>query len=76
LDDHPSCEEPAAFLRGEAPKGAASRVLRHLAALYLLRMAIKMGAAGYALAGLLEDVADFLRRSEHDPEAKFDPRPR
>lgn len=47
-----------------------------MAALYLLRMAIQMGAAGYKLAELLEDVAAFLRRSEHDPEAKFDPRPR
>ena len=47
-----------------------------MAALYLLRMAIKMGAAGYKLAELLEDVAAYLRRSEHDPEAKFNPRPR
>lgn len=43
-----------------------------LVAVRFLQQAFSLGLAKISL---LEDVIAFLRRAEHDPEAKFDPRP-
>ena len=43
-----------------------------LVALHFLQQAFSLGLAKITL---LEDVIAFLRRAEHDPEAKFEPRP-
>ena len=52
---------------------SALRIEREvLAAVIVLRTTLEMGKATAALA---EDVAAFVRRSMHDPTAKFDVRP-
>lgn len=43
-----------------------------LTAILFLREAFRLGVAQVSL---LEDVIAFLRRAEHDPDARFDPRP-
>jgi len=43
-----------------------------LVAVRFLQQAFSLGLARITL---LEDVIAFLRRAEHDPEAKFEPRP-
>jgi tetratricopeptide (TPR) repeat protein len=44
-----------------------------LMAVVLLRYAIEQGTAAFALAEMLAEVTAFLRRAEHDPNAKFEP---
>ena len=43
-------------------------------AVVLLRYAVEQGTAAFALAEMLAEVIAFLRRAEHDPNARFEPR--
>jgi hypothetical protein len=43
-------------------------------AVLLLRRVVQQGAAACTLAEVLAEVTAFLRRAEHDPNAKFEPR--
>jgi tetratricopeptide (TPR) repeat protein len=45
-----------------------------LMAVLLLRYTIQQGTAAFALAEMLAEVTAFLRRAEHDPNARFEPR--
>jgi hypothetical protein len=67
-------EEAESQVRKAARAFAALRIEREaLGAILMLRKAFEMKMATVAL---VEDVTSFLRRSEYDPAARFEPQPR